>query len=108
MGSKKIDAKEKPLERMTAKELRELATKIPDVTGVHGMNKIELIRVIKKSKGIEDGGAKTTDASVREIKQKIKELKEKRVAALKASDSKMATIYRRKISRLKRKTRAAA
>ncbi len=105
---KKKKTEEKPLEKMTAKELRELAIKIPEITGVHGMNKAELIGAIKRERGIEDELGKQTDSSVRETKKKIRELKVKREAVLKAHDAKMATIYRRRISRLKKKTRKAA
>jgi hypothetical protein len=42
------------------------------------------------------------------LKEKIRALKIKRREALEARDKKMATIYRRKISRLKKKTRRAA
>jgi len=109
MGGKKKAAKEKPLEKMTAKELRELAMTIPEIHGVHGMNKVELISDIKKSRGIvEDATGKHTDSSVREIKIKIKELKAQRVSALEKSDDKMAAIYRKRIIRLKKKTRRAA
>ena len=109
MGGKKKEAKEKPLEKMTAKELREVAKEIPDITGVHGMNKLELISAVKTARGIEDEGGKQKDpAYVRGIKQQIKALKDQRQAALEAEDKKMATIYRRRISRLKKKTRRAA
>ena len=107
MGGKKKAAKEKPLEKMTAKELRDTAMETPEITGVHGMNKAELISAIKKVRGIEET-VKQTDSSVREIKKKIKSVKAKQEAAIKAKDPKMAAIYRRRISRLKRKTRRAA
>ena len=103
------ETKEKPLEKMTAKELRELGMAIPDITGVYGMNKPELIIAIKKSRGIkEDGKAKGKDSTVREIKAKIKDLKIKQEAAVKSDDKKMAGIYRRRVIRLKKKTRKAA
>jgi len=108
MGGKKKEAKEKPLEKMTATELREIAKETPGITGAHGMNKAELLSEIRKARGIEDTGAKKKDASQRDIKAKIKELKAKRAAALEAKDSRMATIYKRKISRLKSRTRRAA
>ena len=109
MGGKKKEAKEKPLEKMTAKDLRDVAKEIPEITGVHGMNKLELISAIKKARGIEDEGGKFRDpAYIRDLKKKIKALKEQRQAALDSDDSKMATIYRRRISRLKKKTRRAA
>ncbi|MDM8523332.1 Rho termination factor N-terminal domain-containing protein [Desulfococcaceae bacterium HSG8] len=108
MGGKKKEAKEKPLEKMTAKDLRELAGEIPEITGVHGMNKTELVSAIKKARGIEDAPGKQKDASVREIKGKIREMKAKREGALKKDDLKMASIYRQRITRLKKKTRRAA
>ncbi|MBW2251105.1 MAG: hypothetical protein JRF60_10890, partial [Deltaproteobacteria bacterium] len=52
----------------------------------------------KKIKGI----------SVKDIKNKIRSFKAERKAALEAKDKKMATIYRRRISKLKKKTRRAA
>ncbi|MGD9281081.1 MAG: Rho termination factor N-terminal domain-containing protein, partial [Desulfobacterales bacterium] len=101
-------AKEKPLEKMTVKELREMAKDIPGITGVHGMKKDELIVEIKKAKGIRDEPIKKADASVAELKQKIRALKAQRRDALEAKDKKKATIFRRRISRLKKKTRRAA
>ena len=92
---------------MTAKELRELAAGMSEITGAHGMNKAELIAEIKKARGIKDD-IKGTGHDVREVKAKIKVLKAKRVDALSAGDKKTATICRRRISRLKRKTRRAA
>ncbi len=108
MGTKEKETKEKPLDKMTVKELKEIAKEIPEITGAHGMNKAELLSNIKKAKGIEDETVKKADSSVREIKKKIKELKEKRETALKTKDKKTASIYRRSISRLKKKTRKAA
>ena len=108
MGSKKKEAKEKPLEKMTAKELREVAIELPEVTGAHGMNKAELINAIKLAKGIEIESGKKTDSKVREIKGKIKEFKAKRETLLESNDNKMAAIYKRRIIKLKKKTRKAA
>jgi protein-arginine kinase activator protein McsA len=108
MGVKKKEAKEKPLEKMTAKELREVGKQIPEITGVYGMNKPELISAIKKARGITEDLAKKTDSSVREIKKKIKTLKADREATIKNDDCKMAKIYRRRITKLKKKTRRAA
>lgn len=108
MGEKKKETKEKPLEKMTAKELREIGKQIPEITGVYGMNKPELISAIKKARGIEEDPKKSSSSSVREIKNKIKEFRAKRQAALESNDKKMAQIYRRRITRLKKKTRRAA
>ncbi len=108
MGGKKKEGKEKPLDKMTSKELREFALKIPEISGVHGMNKVELISEIKKSKGIVDEAPVVKGSSTREIKAKIRKLKVDRTAAESAEDGKMAAIYRKRIVRLKKKTRRAA
>jgi hypothetical protein len=113
MSAEKIQTKDKPLEKMTVKDLKEMAKEIPEISGVHGMKKDELIVAIKETKGIQDEPVKKSaagagSASVSEIKTKIKALKTQRQAAIEASDKKMATIYRRRISRLKKKTRQVA
>lgn len=108
MGGKKKEVKEKPLDKMTAKELREVAKETPGITGAHGMNKGELLAEIKRARGIEETGKGKKDRSIRDIKAKIKDLKEKRAAALEADDRRMAAIYKRRISRLKSRTRRAA
>lgn len=108
MGKKEKAQKEKPLEKMTAKELREIALTIEGVTGVHGMNKEELIKVIKQARGIVDEKKKATTVDVRAIKAKIKELKAKREEARAAGDRKAVKRLRKAISKLKKKTRRAA
>jgi hypothetical protein len=107
MAAKKKEAKEKPLEKMTAKDLRDIAKQITDIVGVHGMNKGDLIAAIKEARGIKDE-TKKTSTDIRQTKTQIKTLKKQRSEALAASDSQKASIYRRKISRLKKKTRRAA
>ena len=200
------ETKEKALDKMTVKELREIAKEIPDITGVHGMNKAELIDAVNKVKGIAEtpkekvetpkekaeapkekvetpkekaetpkekaetpkakaeapkekaetpkekaeapkekvetpkekvetpkekaeapkekteapkkkaeAPEKTVETPkkikgilVKDIKKKIRSFKAGRKAALEAKDKKMATIYRRRISRLKKKSRKAA
>ncbi|MGB9500320.1 MAG: transcription termination factor Rho [Dissulfuribacterales bacterium] len=108
MGSKDKMKKEKPLEKMTSKELIVIALEIPEIIGVHGMNKPELISAIKKARGITEDAPKKSDTSVREIKQKISSVKTQHQAAIETKDKKMAVIFRRRISRLKKKTRRAA
>ncbi len=106
--TEQAETMEKPLEKMTVKDLREMAKEMPEISGVHGMKKEELIVAIKEAKGIKDEPVKKADASVRELKKKIRALKAERRTALEASDKKMATIYKRRISRLKKKSRKAA
>ncbi|NVM56609.1 MAG: transcription termination factor Rho [Desulfobacterales bacterium] len=109
MGKKeKKEKKEKPLDRMTAKELREIALKIAEISGVHGMNKAELLAAIKKARGIVDEKVGKSDVSTREIKKKIRELKALKAQVHESNDKAKAKILRRRISRLKKKTRRAA
>ena len=108
MSAEMIETKEKPLEKMTVTDLREMAKDITEISGVHGMKKEELIAAIKKSKGIIEKPVKKTDASLGEIKKKIKAVKTQRQAAIETKDKKMAKIYKRRISRLKKKSRRAA
>ena len=105
--SKKKSA-EKPLDKMTVKELKEVAKEIPGIIGVHGMNKPDLLSEIKKSRGIEEAPKKKKDLSLLETKKRIKSLKVKREEARVSKDKKMVTVYRRKIAKLKKKTRRAA
>lgn len=98
----------KPLDKMTVKELREVALELPEITGVHGMNKEELLGKIKEAKGIVDEEVHEHSDTVAKVKTRIKVFKAKRVAALQENDAKMASIYRRRISRLKKKSRKVA
>ena len=108
MGKKEKEKKEKHLDKMTAKELREVALATGEIVGVHGMNKAELISAIKESRGIVDEKGKKKDVDVRALKVKIKELKDKRLKAAEEGKAKLADSFRRRISNLKKKTRRAA
>ncbi len=107
---------EKPLEKMTAPELKEVAKQIPGLTGVHAMKKADLIDVIKEYYGIEEevpakGKKKKAEkriASVKELKAKIIQLREKKEAARATKDRKNIEILRRRINRLKKQTRKVA
>ena len=107
---------DKPLDKMTVTELREIAKEIPEITGAHGMKKAELLAAVKTAKGIVDEPAKKssankkirTEQSVPELKALIRGLKVMRRQALEKKDKKQAGLYRRQISRLKKKTRHAA
>jgi hypothetical protein len=109
MGKKeKAEKKEKPLEKMTAKELRDLALSLWSISGVYGMNKEEVLAAIKEAKGIVGEGGKKTDRSMRELKEKIKELRGKKGEAREGGTRKSVEILRKRIGRLKKKTRRAA
>lgn len=107
---------EKPLEKMTAPELKEVAKEIPGLAGVHAMKKDDLIDVIKEYYGIEEevpakGKKKRPDkqkVSVKELKAKIIQLREKKETARATKDRKNIEILRRRINRLKKQTRKVA
>jgi len=113
-----MEKKEKPLEKMTAKELREMAMGLPGVHGVHAMKKEELIAAIRTAKGITEPAPRKEKAvvakkektvlTIAELKQKVKELRAKREELLQQRNWKMSEILRKRISRLKKKTRRAA
>ena len=87
---------EKPLEKMTVKELRVIAIEIPRAVAVHDMKKAELIACIKEARGIKDEGpakirkkvAEKIKLSKSEIRGKIKQLKEEKKAAQALKDRK--------------------
>lgn len=127
MTEEKKKQSDKPLDKMTVKELREIAKDIPDLTGVHGMKKDELLTAISAVQGDDAADETKSEAKApaapkkkvgpkkekaqltkKDMKELIKTLKGKRRQALSDKDSKMATVYRRRISRLKKKTRKAA
>ena len=135
MTEAKSKTNDKPLDKMTVKELREIVKEITDLTGVHAMKKDDLLAAIKADQGGDAAAeAPATEAvetpsqpdapsaakkkgpakkekpqlSVKDIKKQIRALKVKRRQALSDKDRKLATIFRRRISRLKKKTRQAA
>jgi hypothetical protein len=103
------EKKEKPLEKMTATELRKYALDLGEISGVHGMNKEELITAIKQVKGIKDEGKAVKPVNVRDLKEKAKEARDKKLAAITSGASrKQVEILRKKANRLKKKTHKAA
>jgi DNA uptake protein ComE-like DNA-binding protein len=111
MGKKeKKEKKEKPLDRMTAKELREHALTLGEIVGVHGMNKEELVAAIKEIKGISDDTAKSAKTvNVRELKEKMISLRQNKIDARAANESRSKiNILRKRINRLKKRMRKAA
>ena len=108
MATDKKEVKEKPLNKMTVKELREIAKEIPEITGVHGMNKAELLAAVKQARGITEAPKKKVSRSTKTLKGQIKDLKAHKIEAQQAADKKKTAILRRKISKLKKRTRRAA
>ncbi|MBN1850440.1 MAG: transcription termination factor Rho [Deltaproteobacteria bacterium] len=101
---------------MTTPELKEVAKLIPGVTGVTAMKKEELLALIKEFRGIRDEEpdrkakkkGKKKDLNVKELKKKVVQLKEEKVAAQKSRDKKRTDILRRRINRTKKQTRKVA
>ncbi len=102
-----MEPKEKPLEKMTAKELREMALGLSGIEGVHAMKKEELIAAIRAAKGLPHAQKKVI-LTTAELKKQIKELKLKKAEALEQGKRSEAALLRKQISRLKKRTRRAA
>jgi len=105
----------KPLDKMTVKELREVAKEIPEITGASAMKKDELLSAIKQAKGIEEEkpvkkkkvvSKSAAAVTVAEIKAKMAQLREEKKA--KAGDKAALKILRRRINRLRKRSRIAA
>ena len=109
------EVEEKPLDKMTAPELREIAKEIPGVSGVHAMKKAELLSAIKVFRGIEEEvpeakkkkTAKPT-LGTKELKLKMTQLRDERDQAREAKDKSKVKILRRRLNLLKKQTRKAA
>jgi cell division protein FtsX len=105
---------EKSVDKMTVKELREIAGAIPGLQGVTAMKKEQLLEVVRKHLGIEDqtpvrkAKVKKPAASVKELKSKLSELGALKKEAREAKDRHRIDILRRRINRLKKMTRKAS
>jgi hypothetical protein len=116
---KKQHKEEKPLEKMTVKDLREIALEIPHdhvKVAVRDMKKDELVSFIKEARGIVDEAPEKKKKKVAvkaaltkpKIKEKIKALKQEKKSAQDAKEKKKVEILRRRINKLKKQTRKIA
>lgn len=111
-----LSEEEKPLLKMTAVELREIALKIPGLTGVHAMKKDMLLNAIKEHRGIKDEEPKkrpkikptSSPVSAGELKQRIATLREQKEISSAAKDRNKVAVLRRRIHRLKKRMRKVA
>jgi hypothetical protein len=109
-------AEEKPLDKMTTPELKEIAKQIPGMTGVTAMKKDQLLAAIKEYRGIKDEEPakkvkkKTPKKAlnVKDLKKKVIQLKGEKKAVQEAKDKKQSNILRRRINRMKKRTRKVA
>jgi hypothetical protein len=99
----------KSLEKHTVKELREMALAVGGMSGVSAMKKEELIKAIKEAKGVPLKAVREKPLeSIVELKKKCRELRVKR-DELKAKGDRLQALYiKRKISKLKKRTRRLA
>jgi hypothetical protein len=114
--TKKEHAGEKPLEKMTVKELKAIALEIPRTAAVHDMKKDDLIKLIKEHRGIKDEEVKKkvkkefikVVQTKEQIKAKIRELKKAQLEARQKRVDDQSCSLRKRISRLKKRTRKMA
>ncbi len=113
--NQKKEHTEEHMERLTVKELREIAAEIPHERAIHDMKKEELVAFIKEARGIKDvSPAKKKKHAVKikmtkpELKARIRELKIFRMQALESNDNNKAAMLRHKISQSKKKSRRIA
>lgn len=100
---------EKPLEKQTVKELREVARTIEGIHGVSAMKKDELIDAIKAAKGIPlKIVRKESVASIIDVKKNIRLLKQEMADIREKGDKIVARQIRKKIGKLKKRTRKMA
>jgi len=101
--------KEKPLEDLTVKELKEMALAMGGITGVTAMKKDELIAAIKEVKGVPTQKTRAVPIdTIVDIKKKMRELRLKREELLEAGKREQTGPLKKRISRLKKKTRRLA
>ena len=94
----------KTLQKMTVVKLREEALKFPEITGVHGMHKEELLPILKEKYGIAEDQTESEVLAERKhaLKKKIRQLKAEKAQALEAKDAKKTALLRRRLRRQRR------
>ena len=106
---------EQHLEKLTVKELRDVAAQFPHERAIHDMKKEELVAFIKQAKGIKDephvhkhkpkGKIKLTKP---ELKAKIRALKAMISEKLESGERGKAVFLRHQMKRCKKKSRRLA
>lgn len=102
----------KPLDKMTAKELRDLCiNKIPQITGASGMDKEALVVAVKEALGFKtDDDSKGTSPYKEQIwglKRQVRALRSEK-DQLPPGSNKERDRLRRRINQLKKRTRRLA
>ncbi len=106
----------KTLKHMTVTKLRDEAMKFDDLTGVHGMEKDELISILKDKYGLVDDQTEAEELIERKhaAKAKLKKLKAQKAQAKESGDAEKAALLhkrfrsqRRVLRKLVKKEKAA-
>ena len=95
------------LAKLTVAKLREMAQEYPDVKGVTGLRKEQLVDLLADKMGIEKPHKVVVGIDKKTIKAGIRALKKERDKALEAKDHAELKKVRRKLSRLRRKLHRA-
>jgi hypothetical protein len=105
----------KHLEKLTIKELREIAAEIPHERALFDMKKEELVAFIKEAWDVKDDAPSKKKKHVvkikmtqQELKSRIRALKVLRVQAQEAREDRKVVMLRHQISKLKKKARRVA
>lgn len=98
----------KTLERMTVVKLREEALKIPEMSGVRGMNKEELVRAIAAAYKIDLSTRRRGGPEKSTLKKQIRELRGKIAEAIQTKQKTDLRKLRRHVKHLKAQTRRLA
>lgn len=100
----------KSLDKMTAKELRDLVVnQLPMIQGASGMDKAQIIAEIKTALGAteESSGTSPYKAQILASKAKARELRKTKAEAADITRA-AKTLLRRKINKLKKRSRRLA
>lgn len=96
------------LQKKRISDLRDMMKEqLPEVTGVTGLKKEQLVEMLAQKFGIEHPHKTVVGIDKTKVRAKIKELKVQRQAALEAHDAVVLKKQRRAIHRLKRRLRKA-
>jgi hypothetical protein len=98
----------KAIERMTVPKLREEALKIPELSGVRGMNKDALVRAIAAAYSIDLSTRRRGGAGRQELKKQIRQLRARITEAVRTKQTADLKKMRRHVKHLKAQTRRLA
>ena len=98
----------KTLQRMTVIKLREEALKIPELSGVRGMSKEQLIRALASAHRIDLARRQRGGGDKAELKKQISGLKTQIAESIRSKEKSNLKRLRRQVKQLKAQTRRLA